>query len=329
MQKSKKVKKIAETFRNALGFEPVRSKSGSELLFGSDSFAALFIERFGITAENKEAFNAAFRDVTEGGGNEITKINSVNSSALLQLLVFYKLYSRKVGQHLSMTIKGETIYFDKAFFEVRNNVIGRPSCVDVALVSNDGGTILFLESKLTEMFEGSTLENEYGKSYKSLYWRTAIEEALKDGGIKVDADATNLILSSEDNLQYLEGIKQTISHLIGLVRGPQGTDDQREYQEAYENAKRLIYSPILYDTRTILNEDYDESSKFAVLYNTVIGKNCTHILETIKIWVMRKGYKCEGSNKKIEICPSVLTYQNIMKENPSWLDEKVKTYYGL
>lgn len=99
--------------------------------------------------------------------------------------------------------------------------------------------MLFLESKLTEMFESSTLEKEYGKSYKPLYRGTAIEEALNMGGIKVDADATNLILRSEKRTQYLEGIKQTISHLIGLVRGPQRTNDQEAYIKAFERAKDL------------------------------------------------------------------------------------------
>lgn len=325
----KKVKIIAETFRTALGFPQVLSKSGSELLFENDAFTALFRERFGIAAENKETFNAAFRSVTEGEGNEITKINSVNSSALLPLLVFYKLYFPKDGQRISITIKGNTIDFTKAYFEIKNNVIGRPSCVDVALVSEDDDIMLFLESKLTEMFEGSTLEKEYGKSYKALYSGTAIEEALNKGGIKVDADATNLILRSDKEPQYLEGIKQTISHLIGLVRGPQETDDQKDYLDAYERASKLIYSPILFDTRAIFNDNTDESTKFASLYTTVIGNNSTSILEAIRNWDMDYGHKGEKNNKRIEILPSVLTYQNVMKDNPTWLDERVKTFYGL
>ncbi len=226
MEKNK-VKIIAETFRTSLGFTKVLSKSGSELLFKSDAFTGLFRERFGIAAENEETFNAAFRAVTEGEGNEITKINSVCSSALLALLVFYKLCCPREGQHIGITLEGKTIIFSKAYFEVKNNVIGRPSCVDVALVSEDENTLLFLESKLKEMFESSKLKEKYGKSYEPLYRGTAIEEALNMGGIKVDSDAKNLILRSEKETQYLEGIKQTISHLIGLVRGPQTTDDQK------------------------------------------------------------------------------------------------------
>lgn len=63
-------------------FPKVLSKSGAELLFDNDSFTALFRERFGVSPENKEAFNAAFQAVTEGVGQEITKINSVTLVSL-------------------------------------------------------------------------------------------------------------------------------------------------------------------------------------------------------------------------------------------------------
>lgn len=323
MGQKKKVQKIAEEFRSALGFPPVLSTSGSELLFKNDVFTALFRERFGITADNEEAFNAAFIAVTEGEGNEIAKINSVISSALLPLLVFYKLYIPKDGLYVSLTINGETIKFTKSFFEVRNKVIGRPSCVDVALVSEDGKTLLFLESKLTEMFEDSSDKKEYGKSYKPLYCGITIENALENGGIVVDKEATNLILQSKKP-QYLEGIKQTISHLIGLVKGPQNADDQKDYIKAFERARRFIYSPIRYDTSNLLIDQPDESSAFVTLYEKVIGENGDVILETIENWV-----KVNKSAKKIEINPTVLTYQSFIKDNPSWLDEKVKIFYCL
>ena len=214
-QKNKK-QKIAEQFRNSLNFPKVSSKSGAELLFESDFFTALYRERFGISSENKEAFNATFRAITDGVGQEITKINSVVSSALLPLLVFYKLYAPKGDQSITLSVGGESMKFTKAFFEVRNKVIGHPSCVDIALVSKDGKTMLFLESKLAEMFEDTTTKKEYGSSYKNLYMLPGIKSALNKSGINIAEEATNLIIQSE-KAQYLEGIKQSISHLIGLV----------------------------------------------------------------------------------------------------------------
>ena len=320
--KKNKIKIIAEQFRNSLNFPKVTSKSGAELLFDNDTFTALFRERFGISYKNKKAFNAAFQAVTEGVGKEITKINSVVSSALLPLLVFYKLYVPKDGQSIALNTGGDTIEFTRAFFEVRNKVIGHPSCVDVALISRDEKTILFLESKLTEMFEDTTTEKEYGSSYKKLYKQTGIRNALKSQGITIAENATNLILQSV-RPQYIEGIKQSISHLIGLVKGPQDTQDQSEYISAYHSAERLIYAPILFDSTQILNHQADEYTNYYSLYSKVIGDHGKAILDDIQFWAEK------SSGKKIIIEHTPLTYQQLAKDNPDWLDSKVKAFYEL
>lgn len=327
MSNNAKINSIAASFRASLKFPQVLSKTGSELLFDSDLFTALFRERFGITSEYKDAFNAAFRDVTEGEGNEITKINSVISSALLPLLVFYKLYHPKKGKVLTLKIEGEKIRFDRAFFEVRNQVINRPSSIDVALVSENEKTILFLESKLTEMFEGTIDHKEYGSSYKPLYEKSGIKKALEENEIIIGDNVSNLSLSSTEP-QYLEGIKQTISHLIGLVRGPVNAKDQEEYASAYKKAKRFIYSPIRYDTSGVLKEQSDESSRFAALYSKVVGSNRSEILKDIQEWTKKK-WPRTNCDKMIDIRSTMLTYQELIKENPNWLDPKVKLFYGL
>lgn len=316
-----KIQLIAERFRKALDFPQVLSKTGAELLFDNDLFTALFRERFGITSENKDAFNAAFRDVTEGVGGEITKINSVVSSALLPLLVFYKLYHPQNGYSITLKIGEETEVFTRAFFEVRNKVVGFPSCVDVALVSRDGKTILFLESKLTEMFEDTTDYKEYGSSYKPLYEKKGIKRALNENGITIDEGVSNLVLRS--NPQYLEGIKQTISHLIGLVKGPQEAADQSDYIAAYKNARRLLYSPILYDVSPILNNQDNEYTDYKNLYSKVIGNHRDAILQDIREW------SNSINNREIEINPIPITYQDLSKQNPVLLDERVAKYYGL
>lgn len=259
-------------------------------------------------------------------GNEIVKINSVVSSALLPLLVFYKLYLPKKGNAITLKIGEETNVFTRAFFEVRNNVVGFPSCVDVALVSQDGETLLFLESKLTEMFEDTTDYKEYGTSYKPLYEKKGIKCALNENGITIDESASNLVLHSEP--QYLEGIKQTISHIIGLVRGPVEAKDQEDYISAYKKAKRFIYFPIRYDTSEMLKDQPDESSRFAALYSNVVGSHRKEILKDIQEWAKIKLPKT-NCDKMIDIQSTMLTYQELVKENPNWLDQKVKIFYEL
>lgn len=320
---NKKVQQIATSFRDALGFPQVTSKSGAELLFDNDLFSALFRERFGIASENKESFNAAFRDVTEGVGGEITKINSVTSSALLPLLFFYKLYHPQEGKSIFLTLDNKKYEFTRAFYEVRNNVVRIPSCVDIALVSHDENIILFLESKLTEFYEDTKEQKEYGSSYKPLYEKNGIKSTLKNSGITIDEDAQNLILLSNNKPVYIEGIKQTISHLIGLVKGPQEAKDQEDYISAYNRAKHLIYSPILYDTTNILGGDSNEYTSFFSLYSNVIGLHGDNIIKDIQEWTK---INC---GKSIEVRQSVLTYQELVKENPNWLDDKVKLFYRL
>ena len=123
--------------------------------------------------------------------------------------------------------------------------------------------------------------------------------------------------------QYLEGIKQTISHLIGLVKGPQEAADQSDYITVYKNAHRLIYSPILYDVTPILNNQSSEYTNFKRLYSKVFGDHGYAILEDIHEW-------CNTTNNRvIEINPKPITYQDLSQQNPLWIDERVAKYYGL
>lgn len=42
-----------------------------------------------------------------------------------------------------------------------------------------------------------------------------------------------------------------------------------------------------------------------------------------------KNWAKKSNGKKIVIEQSPLTYQKLTQENPDWLDERVKTFYGL
>lgn len=172
------------------------------------------------------------------------------------------------------------------------------------------------------MFEDATTKKKYGSSYKDLYMQSGIRSALNNRRIAIVEEATNLILKSEQP-QYLEGIKQSICHLIGLVKGPQDTQDQSEYINAYNHAERLIYTPILYDPTHILSKHDNEYSNYHSLYSDVIGTHGNAILDAIKNWAKK------SNGKKIVIEQRPLTYQKLTQENPDWLDERVKTFYGL
>lgn len=167
---------------------------------------------------NDDRWKEAFKIVTEGQGGELVKINSLISSSLLSLLVFYKLFKCNGGDialEIQLPDHNEKIKFDGCLFEVRNEVIKSPSCIDVVLYSSTSGVLLFLESKFTEYTKVKTSE-EYGKGYITLY-KEYLQEALK-GVIEVGEEKGKLKLTANHQKKfYIEGIKQSISHLIGIL----------------------------------------------------------------------------------------------------------------
>lgn len=223
--------------------------------------------------------------------------------------------------------------YTECLFEVRNEVINLPSCIDVILVEynkdNEVDSILFLESKFTEYLEDIKDKKEYGKSYIPLYEKEEIRESLKQGKILVeDKNEENLILTSDFRI-YIEGIKQSISHLIGLVKGPKIYENEpknqyypKQYQTKYinlfEKSKVLFYGSILFQTPTIQLAQYKE------IYNNIIANNGESILRGIYEW-------SEMENEKIKILPNILTYQCIFNtiQNGKLLNDNVRKLYGL
>ena len=311
-------------------------------------------ERFGI--DDKEKFEEAFKVVAYGVGGESTKIHSAVSSSLLSLLFFYKLFYSSDSE-LSITIEG--VKYNKAFFEVRNKCVGYPSCVDVALLSEDteDTTLLFLESKLIEYFRDvrNKNEKEYGISYYTIY--KDVENLLSQYKIGLDKNSKGIILKCNDeNEEYLYGIKQSICHLVGLVQGPQkeGKWDEsylkqhEKYKDAFENAKKIIYGTILFGPEGLsLEASKERYDSYCNLYTGIIGATKieannskiveakdSKIIDAIFNWKEQKGKICNDKEKilkKIEILKTPLTYQDIIKENPDYLSklpEPIKEYYG-
>lgn len=339
-EKEKLVQEIAEKLCNNLGVKGRCSKSGSLLLIDEESFVSLFIcsyleQLFHISEEDREKFNEAFRIVANGKGQEIGKINSVISSSLLSLLFFYKLFNSSDSE-LSITIEG--VEYNKAFFEVRNKCVKSPSCVDVALWSENAKTLLFLESKFIEFIRDAKIEEtKYSQTYFTLYENKDLEGILENGredyGIKVE----DCKLKSKNGKEiYIEGIKQSICHLIGLVRGPQIVTDKndpyykesKEYEKAFDEANKtgkIIYGTILFDSKKM---EVNDEGRYKDLYEDIIGANGKKIVETISDWKRLKGKKYKD---KIEFLKSPLTYQDIIEQNTKYLSklpEPIVNYYG-
>ncbi len=330
-------KSIAEKLlTNARDFNfdaKIVSKGNVHLLFHENYVSEKYANKFRVQSDMRERFDEAFIQVTNGVGNESSKINSVISSSLLSLLVFYPLFKNEgKSPCLKIRINHEDILFNKALFEVRNKVIGYPSCIDVVLQSEDKSTLLFLESKFTEPIESLTTERTYGKSYKPLYDK--LSRMLKEGGISIAESKDNLILTSKTPC-YIEGIKQSISHLIGLVKGPQDVDSYPYnkaysdlYKTAYNQAERLMYATIMFDLNSLetpYSDLSDSTCTYSDLYTSIIGKHGEAILVAI-----RDKFKKSTKQEKITVLPIPLTYQDIISSNAEYpLSKVVKSFYNL
>lgn len=304
--------------------------------FNENVLARQYSEAFGIKPNAK--WDEAFKIVTNGQGDEIHKINSLISSSLLSLLAFHGLFLNE-NKEIFITLPGfdKTVHFDKCLFEVRNRVVRFPSCVDVMLYSSEQKVMLLLESKFTEYMNVSEQEY-YGKGYIDLY--TKYIQSYFDGYLHAEKGTKKgkekLKLQSETGSKYIEGIKQSISHLIGVIRGPQLTIKgyypstyHNEYSSLYNEAKIVYYGTILYNPQK-MNINCSLYNDYVELYTNTIGLNGEKIVEQIRLWD-NNSVKSYDNGKQIVVLSNPLTYQDVFdyETNRKMISKQIIEFYSL
>ncbi|MGN0223351.1 MAG: hypothetical protein ACI4AM_04915 [Muribaculaceae bacterium] len=284
---------------------------------GEDAFATL--QRiFGLSETTRNLFNAA----ASGDGNEKERILTLHSSALLAFLCF-----NDVANH-PITIDG-TLY-DEVMFEVKNDVIdaslGKPSNIDVLLMGENRKKLLFLESKFTEYLTGGKVElstERYEKFYDILFKKCTFTFSSDLVDVRNKPDKTHKepyivekirLSTGKKTTDYLHGIKQAFSHLLGIATGP--ASEQAKGNEAYDqslldNASEIKFASIVF------NCDNEKFEKYNVLYKSVF-ENSNAIKEAIT----------EVLNKRelnLTIVPQLLQYQEVFQHN--YLSDKVREFY--
>lgn len=275
---------------------------------------------FGEDGEIPEAFDVAFKNVASGF--ERRRITQLNSSALLALLCFWN-----VSNEHPITING--VEYTQVYFEVENMVFDHDSSVDILLVSEKQSTWLYLESKFTEPLNPTNrlwLSDKYYDIYK------AIGENLK---LNMSDCQTNKhegeFEITQNKKRYYGGIKQMISHLIGVLKGA-GSNANAEYKAVYNKGlpKSIILGTILYDfSKFDVDEFRKPYSDYVSFYeNSFSPENGKSIISKIN--------NCFGGTNvykqsAISIMPQVLTYQDVFgKQNSDFLkDNNVALFYGL
>ena len=282
---------------------------------GEDEFGTLK-RIFGIRESARGLFEAA----TGGNGNEKQKILTLHSSSLLAFLCFNDVANNPIR------IKG-TVY-NEVMFEVKNNVInesGTPSNIDVLLMGENRKKLLFLESKFTEYLSGGkvTLSNKYRDLYIKLQ-KLNLPFNIKFINVLQESDNSHKepdikeeirLYTGEKTSEYLEGIKQAFSHLLGIATGPakNQTKGNEDYTRSLlENAEEIKFASIVF------NCDNDKFKEYDDLYKSVF-ENSDVIKGTIKDVLKKR-------ELKLTIVPHLLQYQEVFQAN--FLSDEVRNYYN-
>lgn len=278
-------------------------------------------EVFGIYSNT---FDTKFRQAISGDGQEVKRISTLHSSSLAALLLLYSVSENE----LECTLDGENYTFNDCFFEVKTNVKDSHfSNMDVVLVGKDSkgiDVIFFLESKFSEYLNTGMCNNisiDYKKSYDELglIGDNAIKGLLIQKGIGTD-NLTCLQIMSTREPQYCSGIKQMISHYIGITNfiskgvdalDPKQIQDFETIANLRDDAKtKIILGEVLFAFDDKVDKGKTKFSRYSSIY-----RDLAKVLELKK------------KSSRLHILPEVLTYQELLKDFK--IDSKVKDFYQL
>ena len=265
----------------------------------------------------RESARGLFESAISGDGNEKSRILTLHSSSLLAFLCF-----NDVANH-PITIDG--IVYDEVMFEVKNNVINNSpgkSNIDVLLMGENRKKLLFLESKFTEYLSGGNVTlspHRYEEFYSMLTEKNNFRFSAGYLPVNSKTDKSQrtqyALYKGKKTSEYLEGIKQAFSHLLGIATGPakKQTKGNEDYTRSLlENADEIKFASIVFNCDNKKFDDYNR------LYKSVF-ENSEVILETIKE-VLPK------SEIKLTIVPKLLQYQKEFQDNN--LSDEVRNFYN-
>jgi len=287
----------------ALNIDEESFKLGMDL----EGKARTFLTEKFIDKGNEVKFGKKFIQAISGNGQELLKMDSINSSSLCSLLFFYNVGEEEGHQ---LTINGIT--YTESFFEYKNKVYsGRaPSNMDVVLTNKDDD-ILFIECKFSEYLKHD--KPEISETYFTNDKSSKVMEALLENHILIKDNDKKYAAKHKkggDDI-YATGIKQIVSHYVGINHfiekeyvSNQGVE--RNKLQKLKNPK-VRFIEVLFD----LGEE-KELPNYREAVNTLI-----HIIEVAD----------EKKKKKAKFLPST-TYQDLLAANPSYkLDQKVSEFY--
>lgn len=267
-----------------------------------------------ITAFNLDvqSFPEKFNEAIAGDGQEYRRIRTLHSSSLISLLCFYSVSKEKP---LIISIEGHDVEFFESHFEKKNLIgcdeEGKPheSNIDVFLRGQDKATgknvVLFLESKFSEYLSWGKHSNISNHVYRKIYEQLSKSGYLYKMGLKL-APMENVEQYSElasisgSTQHYAGGIKQMISHFLGVKNVADSTD--------YEDCD-LYLGEILYRFLESVDPNNDKFNDYTQLYG-ILAEGLNSI-----------------SDSKFKVVGQCFIYQDVFKVFD--LDKAVRAFYSL
>lgn len=261
---------------------------------------------------NPNVFTEKYLQATSGDGQEARRIRTLHSSSLLCLLCFYGVSEERP---LNLNLEGRQVAFTSSRFEVKNPVgtdeTGKEhnSYMDVVLFGKDSQNgmkvILFLESKFSEYLTWGKYNSISNHVYRKIYARLSNDGVLKRMGLKYEERPGNPAYSDlasikGQTLHYVGGIKQMVSHFLGVKNAIEG--EQFEDYVIYLG-EILFKFPESIDKASLKFKDYDQ------MY-MILSEGLNQL--------------SEGKFKVLDHC---LTYQDVFKYYD--LEESVQSFYSL
>ena len=261
---------------------------------------------------NPKVFADKYLQATSGDGQEARRIRTLHSSSLLCLLCFYGISEERP---LRLNLEGRQITFTSSQFEVKNLVVtgktggDHQSNMDVVLTGKDAQTgkevILFLESKFSEYLtwgKYSGISNHvYQKTYDQLFNAGVLERmGLKYEECPDKPGYSDLASVKGKTMHYAGGIKQMVSHYLGVKNAAEG-----KLYEGYD----IYLGEVLFKFPDSIEGAQRKFNDYDGLYMTLAeGLN-------------------QLSEDKFKVIDKYLTYQDVFKDNE--LEESVRSFYSL
>lgn len=280
-------------------------------------------------------FDEKFRQACSGSGQEERRIATLHSSSLCALLFFYNITKKPLKIEIEGV--GEVEFFD-AIFEYQNCVIenANPSNMDVTLLGKcqDKNVILFLESKFSEYITGA----QKSLNIKNAYLQEEISKPLYENwqwNKEEDSNDKDFSVSVSESPVYLGGLKQMISHYVGVRKFERGIQKLKQGQNADKDlhniqndaAKQSVQEKLrnyalegetIIALGSIIFDVYanDETHRELQEYGTLYKDLMKQISEV-----------SAQSGSGIYILENFYTYQQLFRNKKEWLTKQVYDFY--